>query len=216
MRSAWMPAAFAALAAAQTTTMQYMLFNDADTGYELSAEDLDGFAARLVGIDESATTYEIGCATSSCGIASDNPITLIQGPETLSVGLAVETTTKGITASVEAHRDCKFTHSSESVSCTVDLTISASGQGQSISTETSTSESSVHASDITFAPLTVTDGVYAFTSNATASSTPVSVSATAATAVSTSATGAAAPAHGPMVTVAPMGAAAMAAIAALL
>ncbi|KAJ5239704.1 hypothetical protein N7468_004323 [Penicillium chermesinum] len=217
MHSAWILSCLAALAAAQTTTVQWMGFDETD-GYDISPDEFKNYVGRVVAMDKAATTYEVNCASDKkCGIKSDHPMTLVQGPETFSVTMNVEVMTMGGTALLDGRRECTFTSSSESASCTMALSLSVSVEGTSTSTSIHSAMSSIDPSEIEYYPLTVTGGVSAPTASATTSTSAVSTSATTSTsAVSTSATGAAAPASGPMATAAPLGAAAMAAIAALL
>ena len=206
MRSAWILFTLAALAAAQTTTVHWLGLLDSENNYDVDPSMFKSLAARVAAIDKTATTYEVRCASGvedgDCGIKSDKPMTLIQGPNTFSVSIGLDTKIHGVSASLDGERECSFTHSSEHVSCTLDMTLSASAQGESTSTAWSFSSSDIPATQISYYPLTVTDGVYAFTADATASATAVKITATGGAV--------------PMATAAPLGAAAMAAVAALL
>ncbi|KAJ5294740.1 hypothetical protein PENANT_c014G01699 [Penicillium antarcticum] len=201
----FLTSALAALASAadpSTTTVSYFAI-DAGLDYA-SLGDYTSTAARVVGIDKYATTYEIACMRGADKCAIHHPLTMVQGPETFSFSGQVTVTTAGGTGVATNVMDCSFTHTSESVSCSWSIAITASAQGYTTSTSASDSSTSVEPSSVQYSALTVTDGIYAFTANATASASAVAITAT----------GAAGPAK-PLITAAPLGAAAAAAFAAM-
>ncbi|KAJ5473892.1 hypothetical protein N7475_003458 [Penicillium sp. IBT 31633x] len=216
MRASWILAStLTALAAAAdssntaaapgTTAITYFSSED-ETGMDLSSSEND-FAARVIGISEQATTYEISCAKSAKQCTLQSPITMTQGPETYSVSMVGSTKTGGAEGHVTVVQACSFTQSSESAVCSWTLDITASQGGNTISTVTSGTES-IEPESVTYRTLEITDGVYAFTAEATGSASPVKITATA------SAGGAGA--AKPLITAAPLGAAAVAAFAAML
>ncbi|CAG7921891.1 unnamed protein product [Penicillium olsonii] len=159
-------------------------------------------AASVAGITSHLTTYEISCLTDApkrlCNI--ETPWTLIQGSTTFSfTGKYLATTSHKVgTVTVDREFECSFTSTSKSASCAFEYEITGSNSGTSYSTATSTSTSSVPTDSITYYPLKITAGISKLNSAKT-----------------TSTTGAANPTAKAIITAAPMGAAAAAAIAAL-
>lgn len=208
MRATWfLTSALAALASAADsgiTTVSYFAI-DNDSGINIGA--YSSTAARVVGIDKHATTYEVACMKGADKCALQVPATIIQGENTYSVSMQVTVKTQGAEAHATAVEACSFTHSSESASCSWYFGYTASAKGVTISTQTSDT-TSIASDAVTYRALEVTDGVYALTAEATASDSPVKVTPTA------SAGGAGA--AKPLITAAPLGAAAMAALAAVL
>ncbi|KAJ5790687.1 uncharacterized protein N7518_007698 [Penicillium psychrosexuale] len=210
MRSSWfLVSLLAALTAADepsTTTISYF---GIDNPYGANIGAYSSTAARVVGIDKYATTYEIACMAGASKCALNRPATLIQGDATYSVSLEVTVVTKGATAQATAVESCSFTRLSESARCTWKYEYTAFEGDHTISDSTSSTQS-IPSYSVVYHPLTVTDGIYAFKANATGSLTPVKITPTASTA------GAAAAAK-PLITAAPLGAvAAAAAFAAML
>ncbi|CAG7935072.1 unnamed protein product [Penicillium nalgiovense] len=209
MRSSWfLVSTLAALAAANepgTTTISF--FGDNDSGVNIGA--YSSTAARVVGIDKYATTYEIGCMEGADKCALNHPATMIQGDTTFSISMQVTVVTSGATGHATAVESCSFTRLSESAMCTWSLDYTAIVDGRSVSESTSSTQS-IPSYSVTYHPLTITDGAYAFKANATASTSPVKITPTAST-------GGAVAAAKPLITAAPIGAAAaLAAFAAML
>ncbi|CAG8890938.1 unnamed protein product [Penicillium egyptiacum] len=209
MHSSWfLLSALVALAAADepgTTTISY--FGDNDSGVNIGA--YSSTAARVVGIDKYATTYEIACMEGAAKCALNHPATMIQGDTTFSISLEVTVVTGGGTGKATAVESCSFTRVSESAVCTWSLAYTGIKDDLTVS-ESSSSTQTIPSHSVTYHPLTITDGVYAFKANATASTSPVKITPTAST-------GGAAAAAKPLITAAPLGAAAaVAAFAAML
>jgi hypothetical protein len=196
-------AALASAAEPSTTTISYFGLEN-DLSY-VNVGDYTSTAARVIGIDKYATTYEIGCMKGADKCAIHQPLTMVQGSTTYSFSGQVTVTTGGATGVATNVMECSFTHSSESASCSWSAAITGSAKGYTYSTSGSDSSTSIEPSSVHYSTLTVTDGIYAFTADATASASAVTVTAT----------GAAGPAK-PLITAAPFGAAAAAAFAALL
>ncbi|KAJ5194113.1 hypothetical protein N7491_001448 [Penicillium cf. griseofulvum] len=210
MRSSWfLVSALAALVAADepgTTTIKYFgvinLVNGVDLGGYSST------AARVVTIGKYATTYEVACLEGASQCALNHPATIVQGPTTYSASIEATVVTAGATAIGTNIEHCSFTRVSESVVCTWSFEYTASYGDVTTSISDSSSES-IAASSISYQHLTITDGAYALTGAATASASGVKVTPTASS-------GAAAGAAKPLITAAPLGAAAFAAFAAML
>ncbi|CAP99304.1 hypothetical protein E8E15_010215 [Penicillium rubens] len=209
--SGFLVSTLAALAAANepdTTTISF--FGDDDSGVNIGA--YSSTAGRVVGIDKYATTYEIGCMEGADKCALNHPATMVQGDTTFSISMQVTVTTGGATGHLTAVESCSFTRLSESAVCTWSLDYTAMQDDLTVSESTSGTQS-VPSNLVTYHPLTVTDGIYAFKANATASTSPVKITPTA----STASTGGAVAAMKPLITAAPVGAAAaLAAFAAML
>ncbi|CAI7613632.1 unnamed protein product [Penicillium viridicatum] len=201
MRSSWfLLSALAALTAAaepSTTTISYFAIDNDSGGADLGA--YSSTAGRVVGIDKYATTYEIACLPGASKCALQHPATLIQGDATYSVSIEAILVTSGNTAHATAVESCSFTRVSESAVCSWSLAYTGI---------------SIPSSLITYKPLTITNGVYALTADATASTSPVKITPTAST--SSVSTGGVAAAAKPLITAAPLGAAAAVAFAAML
>ncbi|KAJ5787723.1 hypothetical protein N7457_002713 [Penicillium paradoxum] len=207
MRATWFLAStLAALVAAEagTTTVSY-LGTENEGGADIS--QYTSTAARIIGIDKHATTYEIGCLPDAKECAFHVPATLIQGPNTFSISMQMTLSGEGVTAKATAVEECSFTRFSESVSCTWSLGYTASQGAVTDSTRTS-GTMTIPSESITYQPLKVTDGAYALTANATASATPETITPTASA-------GGAAGAIKPLITAAPLGAAVAALVAIL-
>lgn len=189
--------ALAALASAQSTTVVsiFEAFVN-DTPYSVTYSMAKSLGGSVIGINADYTTYELQCMsgapTTDCSV--DAPYTLIAGPTTLSYSKPLPVDIGGTTVTVDQDVQCSFTHKTESAVCTNSEYISFKGQ----STSTVTTKS-VPTSDVFYFPVTVTAGVSLFNSPQ-----------------ATQAPNAAAGAHRPMVTAAPLGAAAALAAAALL
>lgn len=203
MRSSWfLLSALAALSAAAepgTTTISYFAI-DNDSGADLGA--YSSTAGRVVGIDKYATTYEIACLPGASKCALHHPATLIQGDATYSVSLEAIMVTSGLTAYATAVESCSFTRVSESAVCTWSLAYTGI-QGTTTISDSASSTQSIPSSLITYKPLTITNGVYSLTAGATTSTSPVNITPTAST-------GGVAAAAKPLITAAPLGAAAVA------
>ncbi|KAJ6082095.1 hypothetical protein N7499_006969 [Penicillium canescens] len=195
-------AALATAAEPSTTTVSYFGV-EADLPY-VNLGSYTSTAARVAGIDKYATTYEIACMKDADKCAIHHPLTLVQGPTTFSFSGEVTVTTAGGTGVATNIMACSFTHSSESVSCSWSAAITASVQGYTTSISASDSSTSIEPTSVSYSDLTVTDGIYAFTADATASASAVQITATGAAAAAK-----------PLITAAPLGAAAAAAFAAM-
>ncbi|KAJ5811254.1 hypothetical protein N7447_007475 [Penicillium robsamsonii] len=246
MRPSWfLVSTLTALAAADeagTTVINYFGVADPVNGFALG--DYTSTVARVVAIGKYATTYEIACLkdASQCGL--HHPATIVQGPTTYSASIEVTESTGGAEAVATGIEQCSFTRVSESVVCMWSVAYTAS-QGDITISDSFSSTQSIPASSVSYHPLTVTDGVYALTGDATASVSGVKVTPTASgmkvtptasdvkvttTASSgdaaasasgvkvnpTVSSGAAAGAAKPLITAAPLGAAALAAFAAMI
>lgn len=210
MRASWfLISTLAALATADepgTTTISYFGV-DNNNGVNIGA--YSSTAARVVGVDKHATTYEIACLKGASKCALNHPATMIQGDTTFSISMEITVVTSGGTAHATAIESCSFTRVSESAVCTFGFDYSVSLDGQTVSTSTSSTQS-IPSYSVTYHALTITDGVYALKADATGSASPVKVTPTAST-------GGAAAAAKPLITAAPLGAAAaLAAFAAML
>ncbi|KAJ5373200.1 hypothetical protein N7517_005206 [Penicillium concentricum] len=210
MRSSWLlVSALTALAAADeagTTVINYFGVESAINGVALGG--YTSTAARVVAVGKHATTYEIACLKDASECALHHPATIVQGPTTYSASIEATVSTGGAQAVATGIEQCSFTHASESAVCTWSVAYTASQGDLTISDSTSSTQS-IPASSVSYHPLTVTDGVYALTGSATASASGVKVTPTAST-------GAAAGAAKPLITAAPLGAAALAAFAAMI
>jgi hypothetical protein len=211
MRASWILAstltALAAAADPATTTISYFGIGQ-EGGANIAA--YTSTAARVVGIDKYATTYEITCQKGAKECALVAPATIIQGENTFSVSLAAVISTGGATAHATAIESCTFKHFSESASCSWTLDYKASADGITESTLTS-GTTSIPSQAVTYMPLGVTDGLYAFTADATASASAVTITPTITPTSSEAGAGVARP----LITAAPFGAA-VAALAAML
>lgn len=134
------------------------------------------YAASVISLNAVATTYQINCLpsapTSDCSLAS--PLTLIAGPNTFSFAEPFTATVEvaGVTVIEKGTEDlaCSFTHSSESATCTVKLTVTASGAGKTTTTSLST-KAGIPTESVGYQTLTVTGGLESFTAPA-ATETP--------------------------------------------
>ncbi|KGO76885.1 hypothetical protein PITC_005120 [Penicillium italicum] len=209
MRSSWfLLSALAALAVADEpskTTISYFAV-DNESGANFGA--YSSTAARVVGIDKYATTYEIACLSGAAKCALNHPATLIQGDATYSVSLEATVVDSASTAQATVVESCTFTNVSESAVCSWSLAYTGIQDGVTIS-ESASSTQSIAASLISYKPLVVTGGIHAFEADATASTSPVKITPTAST-------GGVAAAAKPLMTAAPLGAAAAVAFAAML
>lgn len=189
--------ALAALASAQSTTV-ISIFEafDKDNPYSVTYSMYKSLGGSVAGINADYTTYELQCMsgapTTDCSM--DTPFSLIAGPTTMSYSKPLTVEVYGHTATVSQDVQCSFTHKSESAVCTNSEYVSYSGQ----STSTVITKS-IPTEDVFYYPVTVTAGLSLFDSPQ-ATQTP----------------NAAAGAPHPMVTAAPLGAAAVLAAAALL
>lgn len=191
---------FAALAAADTTTVGYFGVN----GWGNSV-DMPGYtstAASVAGINAIATTYQVDCMDDApkteCHIKK--PWTVIQGPQTYSITGAYIGWSTGKVNAVTATRDlgCTFTSYSESASCSYTYKATGTVNGLDYSTSVSDSTSNIPSGSISYYALPVTAGAPSFTAPA-ATKTPDA---------------AAGPAK-PLITACPLGAAAAVAVGAM-
>lgn len=188
--------ALAAMVSAQSTTIVSMFeaFVN-DSPISVSTKMYTSLGASVAGINSDYTTYEVQCMSGApiaqCSIAA--PYTVVAGPTTLSYSKGLPVVIYGQTITVTQDAQCSFTHMSESAVCTNSEHVSYSGH----STSTVITKS-IPASDVFYQPLTVTAGLDKFNS-------PQATKAPAA----------AAGPHKPMITAAPLGAAAALAVAAM-
>ncbi|OQE41864.1 hypothetical protein PENCOP_c004G01694 [Penicillium coprophilum] len=210
MRSSlFLVSALAALAAAEeagTTVIKYFGVSNPVNGIALNG--YTSTAARVIAVGKHATTYEIACLKDASQCALHHPATIVQGSTTYSASIEATVATGGATAVLTGVEQCSFTHVSESAVCSWSVAYTASKDDYTLS-DSSSSIESIPASSISYHPLTITDGVYALTGDATASASAVKVTPTASS-------GAAAGAAKPLITAAPLGAAALAAFAAMI
>ncbi|KAJ5502381.1 hypothetical protein N7463_005255 [Penicillium fimorum] len=232
MRPSWfLVSALTALAAADeagTTVINY--FGVADPVNGISLGGYTSTAARVVAVGKYATTYEIACLEDASECALHHPATIVQGPTTYSASIEATVSTGGAEAVATGIEQCSFTRVSESVVCTWSVAFTVS-QGDITISDSSSSTQSILASSVSYHALTVTDGVYALTGDATASASGVKATPTASSGAAagdatasasgvkvtpTASSGAAAGAAKPLITAAPLGAAALAAFAAMI
>ncbi|KAJ5601577.1 hypothetical protein N7510_011111 [Penicillium lagena] len=189
----------AALATAQTTTVvnifegkiQNPYYGD---GLSVSVSTATNLAGSVVGINAEATTYHVECMSGAANLAcSIDPYTLIAGPTTVDIQRTLPFELDGVTVSLTDGLACSFTRKTESAQCTIKATASYDG-----SSSATTITSSIATDQVTHFPLTVTGGLSLFNSPQ-ATETP----------------DAAAGPHHPLITAAPLGAAAALAAAAL-
>ncbi|KAJ5375049.1 hypothetical protein N7517_007055 [Penicillium concentricum] len=189
-----------AAAEPSTRTISYFAYRnhtDADIG------DFTSLAGRIIAIDKYATTYEVACMKSGTGCPLHTPATIVQGDATYSVSFHASTVNGSATSHMTAVQTCIFTHSSESAVCSSSYQIASVGGGFTRA-QLFSSTASIALQSIGYKTMQVTDGIYAFTADATASATAVGVLST----------GVAAAAVKPLITTAPLAAAAAAALAA--
>ncbi|EKV09376.1 TonB box, conserved site [Penicillium digitatum] len=209
MRSSWfLLSTLAALAVADEPSKTTISYFAIDNGSGANIGAYSSTAARLVGIDKYATTYEIACLSGAAKCALHHPATLIQGDTTYSVSFEATLVTSGVTAHATAAESCSFTHVSESAVCSWSIAYTGMEDDVTVSDSTSSTQS-IPASLVSYKPLAITDGVYALKADATASTTPVKITPT-------SSTGGVAAAAKPLITAAPLGVAAAVAFVAML
>ncbi|KXG47758.1 uncharacterized protein PGRI_016280 [Penicillium griseofulvum] len=158
------------------------------------------YAASVAGINAKATTYHVACldgaAKSDCNIAT--PWTITQGPETVNLAaqyIATKSGTDGYDVTITETYDCSFKSWSESVSCTMSVSMGGVVRGGTTASS-STSQASPSMATSSYWRLDVTGAVDSFTAPA---------------ATETPGVAAAGPA-GALITAAPMVAAAIAAL----
>ncbi|KAJ5872387.1 uncharacterized protein N7529_004740 [Penicillium soppii] len=203
-----------------TTTISYFGLDSGTNTYGADPGAYTSTAARVIGSDSTATTYEIGCLKGAAKCALPHSVTLIQGPATYSMSGEYSIQTLGATGIITDVEECSFTHTSESVSCSWSVAFTVSSGDITVSTSNIDSSTSIAPESVKWRALEVTAG--AATSTASGSGTKATSGATStasgsgtkATAGATS-TGAAAAIAKPLITAAPMGAAAIAAIVAM-
>lgn len=157
----------AALAAGEsTTTVGYFGYN-AGLGDYVGPFVFTSSAASVAGINAAATTYEIKClsgaASSECQIDDKHPWTLIQGPSTYNFEASFTLTSDEITATYTETAKCSFTSYSESASCSWSASITGSSSGGNLASSTSSSTSNIPTASVTYWELEVTGGVASFT-----------------------------------------------------
>ncbi|KAJ5995471.1 hypothetical protein N7481_002448 [Penicillium waksmanii] len=186
--------AFAAFVTAESTTSIWF-FGNAYLWNSHIPRYTSG-AASVAGINADATTYLISCLsdapTTDCQVKT--PFTMIQGPGTFSfTGVYTAERTGGLQITAYRDFDCTFTASSISASCSFSYSATGSASGIEYATSTSATTSNIPSKSVTSYKLTVTGGI---------DSLPTS----AATTTSNVAAG---PLR-PLITAAPIGAAAVA------
>lgn len=157
-----------------TTIISY--FGASYTFSDIPVRTSTSYAASVISLNAVATTYQINCLpsapTSDCSLAS--PLTLIAGPNTFSFAepFTASVEVAGVTVIEKGTEDlaCSFTHSSESATCTVKLTVTASGAGKTTTTSLST-KVGIPTESVGYQTLTVTGGLESFTAPA-ATETP--------------------------------------------
>jgi hypothetical protein len=199
--------ALATLVAADssTTTVSYFGLDSGTNTFGADPGAYTSTAARVIGSDSTATTYEIGCLKGAAKCALPHSATLIQGPATYSMSGEYSIQTLGATGIITDVEECSFTHTSESVSCSWSVAFTVSSGDITVSTSNIDSSTSIAPESVKWRALEVTAG--AATSTASGSGTKATAGATS--------TGAAAAIAKPLITAAPMGAAAIAAIVAM-
>ncbi|KXG54072.1 uncharacterized protein PGRI_072160 [Penicillium griseofulvum] len=224
MRLSWfLVSALAALVAADepgTTTLEYFGLIYPASGLDLRT--YSSTAARVVTIGKDATTYEVACLEGASQCSLGHPATIVQGLTTYSASMVMTLSTDGATAVGTNIEHCSFTRSSESAVCTWTWEFAGSA-GTYTDSGSSSGTESLPASSISYHHLTITDGAGAATASAsgvmatpTASSGAVTASASEVKVTPTASSGAAAGAAKPLITAAPLGAAAFAAFAAMI
>ncbi|KAJ5093078.1 hypothetical protein N7456_008939 [Penicillium angulare] len=183
-----------------STTIKYLdVASDAD-GVNMGA--YTSFVADVYAIDRTATTYKVRCEegvpSSECVIDSKTPWILVQGPTTYSLDGTAHVKTAGGKGALTVDMACSFTHSSESISCSESMGISYSFDGESSSSSAVVPSFTIAPEEVSYADLKVTGGLKAFSADATATA-PVTVSYKDAAAQ-------------PVMTAAPLAAAAAAAV----
>lgn len=165
--------AFAALAAAQSTTVMSIfgfLIKEFDSGANPTAfTTFSSLGGSIAGVNQEHTTYVVDCMskalTPECNLEA--PYTLIAGPTTVRYCTTGHIDLVSVTMPITHDVQCSFTHKIESVVCSV--TVSAYYEGVSSTTSTILS---VSAGDVTYWPLTVTAGLSELSSiDATTTST---------------------------------------------
>jgi len=180
MRATWFLAStLAAFAAADASTTTVSYLGASATG-DIDLSKYTSIAAEVIAVDSTATTYDIRCqsgaAKSLCAIDSKTPWRIIQGPATYSFSAYESISTDGGAADVFATVACSFTHYSESVTCAQSISMDISADGYSTATSTYLPSQTIDADQVSYHVLTVTAGVAALKSEATATSS-VTVSA---------------------------------------
>lgn len=159
-------------------------------------------AASVAGVNAVATTYEIQCLSgapkSDCQIESKHPWTLIQGPATYNFDASFTYSTHDMIATYTETADCSFTSYSESASCSWSVSATGSSSGGNLASSTSSTNTNIPTDSVSYWKLEVTGGVSSFTAPQ-ATKTPDAAVAAAK----------------PLITAAPLGAAAAVAVAAL-
>jgi hypothetical protein len=228
MRSSWfLVSALAALVAADepsTTIFEYFGLKNPASGLDLRG--YSSTAARVVAIGKDATTYEVACLEGASQCSLDHPATIVQGPTTYSASMVMTMSTGSATAVGTNIEHCSFTRVSESAVCTWTWDFVGS-VGDYTNSGSSSGSESIAASSISYHHVTITNGANVLTGAATASSSGVKATSTASSGGATASTsevkvtptpssGAAAGAAKPLITAAPLGAAAFAAFAAMI
>ncbi|KAJ5728207.1 hypothetical protein N7493_004537 [Penicillium malachiteum] len=177
-----------------TTVVSIFEAVDNDSGYTVSW--YTSLGASIIGLNVDYTTYEVDCLsgapTTDCSVNA--PYTVVAGPTTLSYSRSLPVEAYGATVAVTMDVACSFTHSTESAVCKA--TEWASYEGQSSSTSTTMSYAT---NEVVYKPLTITAGLDKL-SSPQATETPNAADAP----------------HRPLVTAAPLGAAAIIAVVGLL
>ncbi|KAF3390634.1 hypothetical protein F1880_008968 [Penicillium rolfsii] len=187
------------VAADSSSTSKRIVYPD----WSVTIPRYESTAASVAGINALATTYHVKCLpganTLSCNIK--DPWTIIQGPATASFTGVYTASSSGKNAvTVTREWDCKLKSYTESASCSMSFKASGTVNGRGISTSTSSSNKNLPTKQLATAGILVTGGIASFT---------------APQATQTPSKGAAAPAQA-MVTAAPLGAAAVLALAGML
>ncbi|KAJ5761008.1 hypothetical protein N7520_008164 [Penicillium odoratum] len=172
MRASWLIASTLAAFAAADASSTVVSYFAASITADVDISKYTSIAASVYAIDRTATTYDVRCqsgvAKSLCAIDSQTPWRLIQGPETYSFSAFEKINTDGGVADVLATVACSFTHTSQSVSCDQSISFDVSYNGVSTAYSTHVPSTTIDADSVSYAPLTVTAGLQAFSAGATA------------------------------------------------
>ncbi|KAJ5722691.1 hypothetical protein N7488_000726 [Penicillium malachiteum] len=182
-------------ASAESTTV-VSIFEAVDDDSGITASWYTSLGASILGLNADYTTYEVDCLsgapTTDCSVNA--PYTVIAGPTTLSYSRVMSVEVYGDIGTVTMDVGCSFTHSTESAVCKATEWVTYEGESSSTSTSIS------YATDeVVYKPLTITGGLDKL-SSPQATETPNAADAP----------------HRPLVTAAPLGAAAIIAVVGLL
>lgn len=158
----------AALAVADSTTTNIGYFGiNSGLAADIGPFFFTSTAASVAGINALATTYQIECLSdapkSDCQIDPKHPWTLIQGPGTYDFAASFTYTTDSTTGTYTETARCTFTSYSVSASCSWSASATGSSSGGNLASSTSTTEANIATASISYWKLDVTGGVSSFT-----------------------------------------------------